>query len=125
MTIEEAFARRLDGITLTTEGKIIKILADDTDETPHQRFILEVPASPQGGRSGHTLLIAHNLIRAYRVPVKVGDEVEVRGTYVWNKYGGLLHNTHHYAGECTGKVCKGHEDGYINFAGQKSPQFSQ
>ena len=115
MTVEEAFAARLSNATLTAAGRVVKILPDDTDETPHQRFIIEV-------HSGHTLLIAHNLTRAYRVPVKMGDKVEVRGAYVWNKYGGILHNTHHYESECVGRKCIPHEDGWINFVGVKTPQ---
>ncbi|MDP2671157.1 MAG: DUF3465 domain-containing protein [bacterium] len=114
MTVEEAFARRLHGVPLTVSGKVTRILTDDTDDTPHQRFIIE----PEGG---HTVLVAHNLKRAYRVPVKVEEEVEVHGSYVWNKYGGLIHNTHHYGGECQNGKCEPHEDGYINFMGENNP----
>lgn len=90
-------------------GKVKEILTDDTGSSPHQRFIIEV-------HSGHTVLIAHNLERAYRIPVKVGDHIEAHGEYVWNKYGGIVHNTHHSnQGE--------HEDGWINFVGQKEPDF--
>ena len=119
MTVEEAFARRMHGVPLTAEGKVTKILTDDIGETPHQRFIIEV-------HTGHTILVAHNTLRAYRVPVKIDDKVEVRGTYVWNQYGGLIHNTHHYGGECVGQKCEPHDDGYINFVGvKKAPKNSQ
>ncbi len=114
MTVEEAYARRLHGIPLTTEGKVIKVLPDDSGDTPHQRFILEV-------HTGHTVLVAHNTQRAYRVPVKLGDKVEVHGSFVWNRYGGIIHNTHHYGGECVNGQCEPHEDGYINFVGFKDP----
>jgi len=112
MTVEEAFARRMHGVPLSAEGKVIRILEDDTDETPHQKFIIEPPGS-------HTILIANNLLRSYRIPVKTGDEVEIHGSYVWNKYGGLIHNTHHYGGECVAGKCEPHDDGYINFVGVK------
>ncbi|MDP2720467.1 MAG: DUF3465 domain-containing protein [bacterium] len=105
MNVEEAFEKNISDIPLTIEGKVTEILADDNGETPHQRFIVTI-------HSGHTVLVAHNLERAYRVPVKVGDRVEVRGTYVWNKYGGILHNTHH---DDRGI----HEDGWVNFVGKK------
>lgn len=105
MTVEEAFEKKISDVPLTIEGKVTEILADDHEGTHHQRFVIEI-------HSGHTVLIAHNLERAYRVPVKVGDRVEVRGTYVWNKYGGILHNTHH---DDRGI----HEDGWINFVGKK------
>ena len=100
MTAEEAFEKKISDVALTAQGKVIEILDDDTDATPHQRFVIETP-------SLQTVLIAHNLERAYRVPVKIGDEIEVHGNYKWNKYGGLIHKTHH---DDRGV----HEDGWIN-----------
>src|SRR3989344_2634443 len=117
MNVEYAFGHRFSDIPLTLEGKVIKILPDDHVPIHHQRFIVEVPASSnasQGRHSGHTILIAHNLERAYRVPAAIGDKVEVHGTYVWNKYGGIIYNTHH-------DHRSGHEDGGIKFVGKKNP----
>ena len=105
MTVEEAFEKKISDVPLTIEGKVAEILADDSDETPHQRFIVQI-------HGGHTVLVSHNLERAYRVPVKIGDAIEVHGNYKWNKYGGLIHKTHH---DDRGV----HEDGWINFAGLK------
>lgn len=115
LTAEIAFARKLHNVPVSAAGKVVKLLADDTDASPHQKFIIEI-------HSGHTILISHNLLRAYRVPVKIGDRVEIHGTYIWNRYGGLLHNTHHYNNECLGPHCEAHDDGYINFVGiHKNP----
>jgi len=72
---------------LTVPGAVERILADDAHPPRHQRFLLR-PAR------GQTLLIAHNLEIARRVPIQVGDQVTVRGEYEWNEEGGLLHNTH-------------------------------
>lgn len=130
INVEEAFERKKSDIPLTIEGRVIKILPDDHEGIHHQRFIVSVPASPsaQGGHPGHTVLIVHNLERAYRANVKIGDKVEVHGTYVWNKFGGLIHNTHHddrdaCRREKNGKIVCGpaHEDGWIIFVGKKSP----
>jgi hypothetical protein len=66
---------------------VCRLLSDDDDDSPHQRFIIEV-----GNRQ--TLLIAHNLELAERVPVGMGDRVHVRGVYEWNDLGGLVHWTH-------------------------------
>lgn len=107
MTPEEAFQKKLSDIDLTSKGRVLKILPDNHEGAHHQRFVIECD-------SERTILIAHNLERAYRANIKIGDEVEVKGTYVWNKYGGILHNTHH---DDHGE----HEDGYIIFAGKKSP----
>lgn len=133
MNIEHAFERKISDVALTIKGKVSRILEDDSGLTPHQRFVVEVPASPEtagrGGHSGHTILIAHNLERAYKVPVKLGDKVEVHGTYVWNKYGGIIHNTHHDDREACRKVLDGrvvcgpaHDDGWIILAEQKPYQ---
>jgi hypothetical protein len=43
---------------------------------------------------GWTLLIAHNIDLARRVPIGMGDRVQVRGMYEWNDLGGLVHWTH-------------------------------
>jgi hypothetical protein len=41
-----------------------------------------------------TVLIAHNIDLARRVPVGLGDRVYFRGVYEWNELGGLVHWTH-------------------------------
>ena len=64
-----------------------RLLSDDDDGSGHQRFVIDV-----GQRQ--TLLIAHNLELAERVPVGMGDRVFVRGLYEWNDLGGLIHWTH-------------------------------
>lgn len=68
-------------------GIVVRLLGDERDETPHQRFVVEL-----GG--GQTLLIAHNLDLAGRVPAGIGDRLHFRGVYEWNDRGGLLHWTH-------------------------------
>lgn len=45
-------------------------------------------------RNRHTLLIAHNIDLADRVPVGLGDRLRFRGMYEWNERGGLVHWTH-------------------------------
>ena len=65
-----------------------RLLSDDDDGDRHQRFILQL-----GNRD--TLLIAHNLDLADRVPVGLGDRIQFRGMYEWNELGGLVHWTHH------------------------------
>ena len=121
MTVEEAFKSRQGGISVTHQGKVVRVITDDHEGVHHQRFVV-------GSESGLTVLVAHNLERAYRAPVKIGDSVEVRGTYVWNKQGGIIHNTHHDdRQECEKEkgdhtVCgQKHKDGWIVFVGMKDP----
>jgi len=68
-------------------GVVRRLLSDDNDGSRHQRLILDV-------RHGITLLIAHNIDLARRVPVGVGDRIRFRGMYEWNDLGGLVHWTH-------------------------------
>ena len=121
VNIEEAFEKKLYDVALTAKGRVVKILEDDHTGTPHQRIIIEVSPS-------QTILIAHNLERAYRIPVKIGDELEAHGTYVWNRYGGIIHNTHHDDRDAcernsSGKMVCGpkHEDGWVNLIGRENP----
>lgn len=75
------------GSWIEVTGFVKRLLSDDNDGARHQRFVLDV-----GGR--RTLLIAHNIDLAKRVPVGMSDRVRVRGMYEWNELGGLVHWTH-------------------------------
>ena len=76
------------GTWIEDTGFVVRLLADDNDGSRHQRFILQL-------RGGQTLLIAHNIDLAKRVPLGMGDRVRFRGLYEWNDFGGLVHWTHH------------------------------
>jgi hypothetical protein len=65
-----------------------RLLSDDNDGSRHQRFVLQLK-----GQS--SLLIAHNIDLAERVPIGIGDRIKFRGMYEWNELGGLVHWTHH------------------------------
>ena len=66
-------------------GRVMRLL--HADDERHQRFVVAVG-------DGETILVAHNLDVAERVPVALGDRVTVRGLFEWNDLGGLLHWTH-------------------------------
>lgn len=66
--IINAFTSRESDIQVLGKGKVIKLLADDTKGLEHQRFIVEL------GKS-HTVLIAHNIDLAPRVPLSKGDTI--------------------------------------------------
>ncbi len=77
-----------DGSWIEVTGFVRRLLSDDNDGSRHQRFIIEVT-------NRCTLLVAHNIDLAERVPLGMGDRVHVRGLYEWNELGGLVHWTHH------------------------------
>jgi hypothetical protein len=76
-----------DGSWIEVSGFVRRLLSDDNERRRHQRFIIDI-----GDR--RTLLIAHNLDLASRIPLGMGDRVYVRGMYEWNELGGLVHWTH-------------------------------
>ena len=86
--MSELYNKSDDGSWIEVTGFVRRLLADDSDGSRHQRFILDI-----GDR--RTLLIAHNIDLAERVPLGMGDRVRVRGMYEWNELGGLMHWTHH------------------------------
>jgi hypothetical protein len=65
-----------------------RLLTDDNDGSRHQRFVLQL-------KNRDTLLVAHNIDLAQRVPLGMGDRIQFRGMYEWNELGGLVHWTHH------------------------------
>jgi hypothetical protein len=83
----DAYRRHRSNIEVVTGGRVTRVLADDREGARHQRFLVRV-AGPV------TVLVAHNLDLAPRVPLAVGDSVELRGEYEWNDRGGVLHWTH-------------------------------
>jgi len=82
-----SFKKGDTGEWIEVTGFVTRLLSDDNDGSRHQRFVLNV-----GDR--RTLLVAHNLDLAKRVPLGLGDRVRVRGMYEWNDLGGLIHWTH-------------------------------
>ncbi|MCC6144482.1 MAG: DUF3465 domain-containing protein [Candidatus Hydrogenedentes bacterium] len=89
MQVVQAYRNRQSNIMVTGAAPVDRVLPDDNDGSRHQRLILQIS-------SGKTLLIAHNIDLAPRIPtVRPGDIVEFSGEYEWNEKGGVVHWTHH------------------------------
>ena len=84
----QAFRDHVSDVMLEVDAVVDRELADDNDGRRHQRFIIRL-------ETGRTVLVAHNIDLAPRVPLRAGDAVIVRGEYEWNERGGVLHWTHH------------------------------
>ncbi len=104
--IERAFADRQSGFMTTVEARVAKTLPDDNEGSRHQRFLIELS-------TGRTLLVAHNIDLASRIPLSKGDSVRVHGQYEWNERGGVIHWTH---GDPAGR----HEGGWIEHEGVRT-----
>jgi hypothetical protein len=102
----EAFHDHRSGVTLVVEGRVRRILADDRSGSRHQRFLFQTI-------SGQSLLIVHNIDLAPRIPsLQPGEILTIRGEYIWNPQGGLMHWTHH---DPSGR----HSPGYIERRGHR------
>ena len=86
--MKRTFGQSDTGAWIEGTGLVRRLIPDDNDGARHQRFVLDL-------RNGQTVLIAHNIDLADRVPVGLGDRIRFRGMYEWNEQGGLVHWTHH------------------------------
>ncbi len=87
-SVEQAFAAKQSKVQVSGTGVVVKLLADDNKGARHQKFLVKI--NPQ-----QTLLFAHNIDLAPRVPVQTGDTISFSGEYVYNPKGGVIHWTHH------------------------------
>lgn len=91
------------------QARVVKLLADDNDGSRHQRFLLAVDFEHSPIK---TVLVAHNIDLAPRVPVEEGSVIRIYGQYEWNDRGGVIHWTHHDPG---GR----HAEGWIELDGTR------
>jgi hypothetical protein len=86
-SVETAYAKKLSDVQVSGYGVVTKLLPDDQKGARHQKFLVRI-------NTEQTLLFAHNIDLAERLPVKVGDAVSFNGEYVYNPKGGIVHWTH-------------------------------
>ena len=86
--LQNLFEEQQSGVMVYTYGNVTRILADDNKGSRHQRFIFTTI-------DGLSLLVAHNIDLALRIPLKIGDQIVIYGQYEWNNKGGIIHWTHH------------------------------
>ena len=86
-TLSSAIASRSSDVWVEFEAQVTKPLPDDDESPRHQRFLVRTEA-------GESVLVAHNIDVADRVPVKAGQRVRLKGRFEWNDKGGVLHWTH-------------------------------
>jgi len=85
--VEAAHQARRSHVWVEGAGTVERLLRDDTKPPRHQRFVVRLIG-------GGTVLVAHNIDLAPRVPFKRGDTVRFRGEYIWTEQGGTVHWTH-------------------------------
>ncbi len=85
-SLGDLFQSRRSGVEIETAGRVVRVLPDDREGARHERFLVRI--------EGVSVLVAHNLDLAPRVPLEAGDSVQLRGEYEWNAKGGVIHWTH-------------------------------
>lgn len=99
------FSEQKSNVQVTGRGTVVKVLPDDLKGSKHQKMILRVS-------SGQTVLIAHNIDLAPRIPnLKKGDRIQFHGEYEWNEKGGVVHWTHR-------DPAQRHPDGWLKHDGK-------
>ena len=88
-SLQFAYKNKRSDYQIQDTGIVIKVLPDDLRGSRHQKFLLK-------GKSGKTVLIAHNIDLAPKITnLRKGDSVSFFGEYEWNPKGGVVHWTHH------------------------------
>ncbi len=85
--VQQAYLQKASGVLVEETGVVDRVLEDDLEGSRHQRFVVRL-------RDDHTILIAHNIDLAPRVPLEKGDPVRFFGEFEWNPRGGVVHWTH-------------------------------
>jgi len=86
--VENAYINQQSGMMVEVAGRVVRIISYDKEDLQHQKFYIRLV-------NGQTLLVAHDLTLADKVPLSVSHEVIVRGEYSWTEPGGQIYRTHH------------------------------
>ena len=103
-SIAELIRSKRSNVIVEASGVVTKVLPDDNEGDRHQRLLVEV--------GGNTILIAHNIDLASRVPVRAGDTIRFKGEYEYNDRGGVIHWTHR-------NTNRNHAAGWIESGGKR------
>jgi hypothetical protein len=103
--IRSLYDAQRSGEMVSIVAYVTRVLRDDNDGSRHQRFLIKTA-------DDLTVLVAHNIDLAPRVPLSEHDQVSIRGQYEWTDKGGVLHWTHH-------DPRQRHPGGWIIYQGKK------
>ncbi len=90
--VYDAWANGRSHIEVTATGSVARILGTRRGPSGmHEGFLLHLRGS--AGR-GLTVRVEDNVDLTGPIPLTAGDDIEVRGEYVYDASGGLIHDTH-------------------------------
>ena len=107
--VYDAWANRRSHVEVTASGSVAQIFGTRRGPSGvHEGFLLHLRGS--AGR-GLTVRVEDNVGLTGPIPLTEGHDVEVRGEYVYDPRGGLIHDTH--------LDPRGHHDGgYVRVGGK-------
>ena len=96
-------------VEVTASGTVARVLGTRRGPSGvHEGFLLHLRG---GAGRGLTIRVEDNVDLTGPVPVRAGDDVVVRGEYVYDPRGGIMHYTHR---DPRGR----HADGYVQVGGK-------
>jgi hypothetical protein len=91
--VYDAWRAQRSYVQVTADGSVARVLG--VREGPsglHEGFLLHLRGA--AGR-GLTVRVEDNVDITGRIPLRPGDDVVVKGEYIYDPRGGLIHYTHH------------------------------
>ena len=102
----EANAGHRTRVEITARGTVTRVLG--VREGPsgfHEGFLVRVPDC------GIVIRVEHNVDLGGSIPLRAGEPIELRGEYLYDPRGGIVHYTHH---DPSGR----HPGGYVLAGGE-------
>ena len=107
--VYDAWRAQRSRVEVTANGSVARVLGDRSGPSGmHEGFLLHLTGSE--GR-GLTVRVEDNTDITGPIPMRSGDEVQVRGEYIYDPRGGIIHYTHH---DPRGR----HPSGYVRVNGR-------
>lgn len=103
-----AWADQRSRVEVTADGTVARILGTRQGRSgAHEGFLLHLRGA---GGHGLSVRVETNVDITGAIPLEPGESVEVRGEYIYDPRGGIIHYTHH---DPAGR----HESGYVEAGG--------
>src|SRR5579871_4354653 len=107
--VYDAWRAQRSTVEVTATGSVARILGTQLGRSgEHEGFLLHL-RGPEG--HGLSVKVEDNVDITGPIPLQTGDDVEVRGEYIYDPRGGILHYTHH---DPRGR----HSSGYVKVRGR-------
>jgi hypothetical protein len=93
--VYDAWLAQRSRVEVTAAGSVAQVLGTSTGPSGrHEGFLVHLR-----GAAGHglTVRVEDNVDITGPIPLQPGDNVEVRGEYIYDPSGGVIHFTHHEA----------------------------